>query len=159
MGKSLRRNAILKRCVLSLERKVGKEFEFRVSGGREFQSLPHYIFEKNCLKILIHRREHYKKITSKSFQNAPNQYQNIKQFLNWVGGTAPSQTPPLLGENQLFVLPHYIILVTGLMEPTITRVSSGFSGYILLDIKIVLKDVENMFKIDDVFGCVVFGMW
>ena len=31
-------NAILKRCVLSLERKVGKEFEFRVSGGSEFQS-------------------------------------------------------------------------------------------------------------------------
>ena len=28
----------MKRCVLSLERKVGKEFEFRVSGGREFQS-------------------------------------------------------------------------------------------------------------------------
>ena len=38
MGKSLGRNAILKRCVLSLERKVGKEFEFRVSGGSEFQS-------------------------------------------------------------------------------------------------------------------------
>ena len=28
----------MKRCVLSLERKVGKEFEFRVSGGSEFQS-------------------------------------------------------------------------------------------------------------------------
>ena len=38
MGKSLGRNAILKRCVLSLERKIGKEFEFRVSGGSEFQS-------------------------------------------------------------------------------------------------------------------------
>ena len=25
----------MKRCVLSLERKVGKEFEFRVSGGRD----------------------------------------------------------------------------------------------------------------------------
>ena len=31
-------NAILKRCVLSLERKTGKEFEFRVSGRSEFQS-------------------------------------------------------------------------------------------------------------------------
>ena len=31
-------NAILKRCVLSLERKTGREFEFRVSGGSEFQS-------------------------------------------------------------------------------------------------------------------------
>ena len=38
MGKSLGGKAILKRCVLSLERKVGKEFEFRVSGGSEFQS-------------------------------------------------------------------------------------------------------------------------
>ena len=28
----------MKRCVLSLEWKVGKEFEFRVSGGSEFQS-------------------------------------------------------------------------------------------------------------------------
>ena len=28
----------MKRCVLSLERKIGKEFEFRVSEGREFQS-------------------------------------------------------------------------------------------------------------------------
>ena len=28
----------MKRCVLSLERKVGKEFEFRVSEGNEFQS-------------------------------------------------------------------------------------------------------------------------
>ena len=28
----------MKRCVLSLERKIGKEFEFRVSGGSEFQS-------------------------------------------------------------------------------------------------------------------------
>ena len=37
MGKSLGRNAILNRCVLSLERKVGKEFECRVSGGSEFQ--------------------------------------------------------------------------------------------------------------------------
>ena len=31
-------NAILKRCVLSLERKTGREFEFRVSGGSELQS-------------------------------------------------------------------------------------------------------------------------
>ena len=38
MGKSLGGNAILKRCVLSLERRVGREFEFRVSGGSEFQS-------------------------------------------------------------------------------------------------------------------------
>ena len=38
MGKSLGRNAILKRCVLSLERNIGKEDEFRVSGGSEFQS-------------------------------------------------------------------------------------------------------------------------
>ena len=30
--------AILKRCVLSLERNIGKEDEFRVSGGSEFQS-------------------------------------------------------------------------------------------------------------------------
>ena len=28
----------MKRCVLSLERNVGKEDEFRVSGGKEFQS-------------------------------------------------------------------------------------------------------------------------
>ena len=28
----------MKRCVLSLERKTGREFEFRVSGGSEFQS-------------------------------------------------------------------------------------------------------------------------
>ena len=28
----------MKRCVLSLERKVGREFEFWVSGGSEFQS-------------------------------------------------------------------------------------------------------------------------
>ena len=28
----------MKRCVLSLEREVGKEFEFRVSGGSEFRS-------------------------------------------------------------------------------------------------------------------------
>ena len=38
MGKSLGRNAILKRCVLSLKRNIGKEDEFRVSGGSEFQS-------------------------------------------------------------------------------------------------------------------------
>ena len=38
MGKSLGRNAILKRCVLSLERNIGKEDEFRISGGSEFQS-------------------------------------------------------------------------------------------------------------------------
>ena len=38
MEKSLERNAILKRCILSLERKIGKEFEFRVLGGHEFQS-------------------------------------------------------------------------------------------------------------------------
>ena len=38
MGKSLGRNAILKRCVLSLERNIGREDEFRVSGGSEFQS-------------------------------------------------------------------------------------------------------------------------
>ena len=31
-------NAILKRCVLSLERNIGREDEFRVSGGSEFQS-------------------------------------------------------------------------------------------------------------------------
>ena len=30
-------NAILKRCVLSLERNIGREDEFRVSGGSEFQ--------------------------------------------------------------------------------------------------------------------------
>ena len=36
--RSLGRNAILKRCVLSLERNIGKEDEFRVSGGSEFQS-------------------------------------------------------------------------------------------------------------------------
>ena len=28
----------MKRCVLNLERKVGKEFEFRVTGWSEFQS-------------------------------------------------------------------------------------------------------------------------
>ena len=28
----------MKRCVLSLERKIGREDEFRVSGGSEFQS-------------------------------------------------------------------------------------------------------------------------
>ena len=28
----------MKRCVLSLERNIGREDEFRVSGGREFQS-------------------------------------------------------------------------------------------------------------------------
>ena len=28
----------MKRCVLSLERKTGREFENRVSGGSEFQS-------------------------------------------------------------------------------------------------------------------------
>ena len=38
MGKSLGRNAILKRCVLSLERNIGREDEFQVSGGSEFQS-------------------------------------------------------------------------------------------------------------------------
>ena len=38
MGKSLGRESNFERCVLSLERKVGKEFEFRVSGGSEFQS-------------------------------------------------------------------------------------------------------------------------
>ena len=31
-------NAILMRCVLSLERNIGREDEFRVSGGSEFQS-------------------------------------------------------------------------------------------------------------------------
>ena len=31
-------NAILKRCVLSLERNIGREDEFRVSGRSEFQS-------------------------------------------------------------------------------------------------------------------------
>ena len=30
-------NAILKKCVLSLERNIGREDEFRVSGGSEFQ--------------------------------------------------------------------------------------------------------------------------
>ena len=30
-------NAILKRCVLSLERNIGREDEFLVSGGSEFQ--------------------------------------------------------------------------------------------------------------------------
>ena len=39
MGKSLGGNAILKRWVLSLERNIGREDEFRVSGGSEFQSL------------------------------------------------------------------------------------------------------------------------
>ena len=29
----------MKRCVLSLERNIGKDDEFRVSGGSEFQSL------------------------------------------------------------------------------------------------------------------------
>ena len=38
MGKSLGGNAIFKRCVLSLEQNIGKEDEFRVSGGSEFQS-------------------------------------------------------------------------------------------------------------------------
>ena len=38
MGKPIGRNAILKRCVLSLERNIGREDEFRVSGGSEFQS-------------------------------------------------------------------------------------------------------------------------
>ena len=38
MGKSLGGNAILKRCVLSLERNIDREDEFRVSGGSEFQS-------------------------------------------------------------------------------------------------------------------------
>ena len=38
MGKSLGRKAILKRCVLSLERNIGREDGFRVSGGSEFQS-------------------------------------------------------------------------------------------------------------------------
>jgi len=28
----------LKRCVLSLERNIGREYKFRVSGGSEFQS-------------------------------------------------------------------------------------------------------------------------
>ena len=28
----------MKRCVLSLEQKTGRKFEFRVSGGSEFQS-------------------------------------------------------------------------------------------------------------------------
>ena len=31
-------NAILKRCVLSLEQNIGREDEFWVSGGSEFQS-------------------------------------------------------------------------------------------------------------------------
>ena len=31
-------NAILKRCVLSLEHNIGKEDKFRVSGGSEFHS-------------------------------------------------------------------------------------------------------------------------
>ena len=31
-------NAILKRCVLSLEQNISKEYQFRVSGGSEFQS-------------------------------------------------------------------------------------------------------------------------
>ena len=31
-------NAILKRCILSLERNIGREDEFRASGGSEFQS-------------------------------------------------------------------------------------------------------------------------
>ena len=39
MGKSLGRERNLKRCVLSLERNIGREDEFRVSGGSEFQSL------------------------------------------------------------------------------------------------------------------------
>ena len=38
MGKSLGGNAILKRCVLSLERNISRKDEFRVSGGSEFQS-------------------------------------------------------------------------------------------------------------------------
>ena len=40
MGKSLGRERNLKRCVLSLERNIGREDEFRVSGGGggEFQS-------------------------------------------------------------------------------------------------------------------------
>ena len=38
MGKSLGRERNLKRCVLSLERNIGREDEFRVSGGSEFQS-------------------------------------------------------------------------------------------------------------------------
>ena len=31
-------NAILKKCVLSLERNIGREDEFRLSGESEFQS-------------------------------------------------------------------------------------------------------------------------
>ena len=37
MGKSLGRKAILKRWVLNLERNIGREDEFRVSRGSEFQ--------------------------------------------------------------------------------------------------------------------------
>ena len=37
MGKSLGRERNLKKCVLSLERNIGREDEFRVSGRSEFQ--------------------------------------------------------------------------------------------------------------------------
>ena len=38
MGKSLGRERNFERCVLSLERNIGGEDEFQVSGGSEFQS-------------------------------------------------------------------------------------------------------------------------
>ena len=38
MGKSLGRERNFEECVLSLERNIGREDEFRVSGGSEFQS-------------------------------------------------------------------------------------------------------------------------
>ena len=38
MGKSLWRECNFEEVFLSLERKTGREFEFRVSGGSDFQS-------------------------------------------------------------------------------------------------------------------------
>ena len=38
MGENSRGKANLKRCVLSFERNVERDYELRVSGGREFQS-------------------------------------------------------------------------------------------------------------------------
>ena len=50
----------MNRCVLSLEQKTGREFEFRVSGGSEFQSrgpkIVNALLQSDDLTYVMERR-------------------------------------------------------------------------------------------------------
>ena len=61
----------------------------------------------------------------------------------------PSRIDTHFGRNKLSLIPSSVgyISYPTFIEPTITWVSLGFSGYIWLDTKIVLKNSEEIMKI------------